>query len=527
MTIVLARTVRMLAFGDAFGESMLLESTVDSRPLRVDSRQSTVRRSRTFQEVVRMSRRTRPIAYRDYERWEIQRRTLLEIGAVALAGLSLPRLLRAEAGGAQRPASQALRPRARSVILLFQFGGPSHLDTFDPKPHAPREVRGEFGTISTSVPGVAICEHLPRLAKLASRYALVRSVHHDRSSHNPGAYYSLTGRRPLSDRVTLNASATDFPHPGAVTDWLLVQDAAAGSPEASKPASRVPRFVSLPSMIADGPFRTPGEFAGLLGRKYDPLFITQDPNSPAFRVPELSLPAGVGVERIDDRRALLAELDGLAKAAERPSSGGLSEHRERAMEILSSEDTRRALDIDAEAPEVRDRYGRTTYGQSCLLARRLVEAGVRFVTVYYSRGIGGWDTHKDNFSTLRDSRLPQTDQSVSALIEDLECRGLLDETLVYWTGDFGRTPKVNKDAGRDHWPPCQTVLMAGGGIRGGRVYGASDSQGAYPDRDPVLPDDITATVYSALGFDPRTEVRDQLGRPMLISQGRPLTEILG
>jgi hypothetical protein len=444
----------------------------------------------------------------DFHRARVSRRHALEIGGIALAGLTLPRLLEAEANGRTREGS------ARSVILLFQFGGPSHIDTFDPKPEAPLEIRGEFKSIPASVPGVEICEHLPRLAAMADRYALIRSVHHNRSSHNPGAYYSLTGREPLVDRVTLNASADDFPHPGSVTDYLLARRGF---------RSQVPVFVSLPTMIADGPFRTPGEFAGLLGKKHDPLFITRDPNAPDFNVAELALPSGIGVERVEDRRALLAQVSALSRLGEAAAVKGMSAYQARALDLLTSPATQRAFAIAEEPEKVRDRYGRTTYGQSCLMARRLVEAGVRFVTVYYSAGIGGWDTHQNNFSTLRESRLPQTDRSVSALLEDLAARGLLDETLVYWTGDFGRTPKVNGTAGRDHWPQCQTVLMAGGGAPGGRVYGASDGSGAYPERDPVLPDDITATVYHALGFDPETEIEDQLGRPMPISKGRPIT----
>ena len=201
---------------------------------------------------------------------------------------------------------------------------------------------------------------------------------------------------------------------------------------------------------------------------------------------------------------------------------GMKAYRQRALDLLTAPATRRAFALEDESGNVRDRYGRHTYGQSVLLARRLVEAGVRFVTVYYSAGIGGWDTHKDNFGTLKGSRLPHTDQAVSALLEDLEGRGLLGETLVYWTGDFGRTPKINKDAGRDHWPKCQTVLMAGGGVRGGRVHGASDASGAYPADRPARPDDITATVFYALGLDPQTTIRDQLNRPMPISAGEPL-----
>jgi uncharacterized protein (DUF1501 family) len=229
------------------------------------------------------------------------------------------------------------------------------------------------------------------------------------------------------------------------------------------------------------------------------------------------------VERVEERRSILRDLDARSRMADRQAAvQGMNAYRGRAMDLLTSPATKKAFALHEESDRMRDRYGRTTYGQSVLLARRLIEAGVRFVTVYYSRGIGGWDTHKDNFATLKGSRLPQTDQTVSALLEDLEGRGLLGETLVYWTGDFGRTPKINKDAGRDHWPPCQTVLLAGGGVRGGQVYGASDPTGARPADRPVLPDDVTATVFHALGLDPETTIRDQLNRPMPISAGRPI-----
>ena len=444
----------------------------------------------------------------DFDRGRLTRRALLKVGGLGLAGLAQAELLRAEAAGQNRPAT------ARSVILLFQFGGPSHLDTFDPKPDAPKEIRGEFKSVESRVAGRRIVEHLPRLAELADRYSLVRSVHHKSSSHNPGAYASLTGREPLVNIVTLNAAATDFPHPGSIVDYL------------DREQRDVPAFVSLPTMIADGPFRTPGEFAGFLGKQYDPLWVLQDPNSADFNVAELSLPAEVDVARIDDRRRALADLTKLSQLAEKTAAvRGMDEYRARAIDLVTSPATRQAFAIADEPADVRARYGRHQYGQSVLLARRLVEAGVRFVTVYYSRSISGWDTHQDNFSTLKNSRLPQTDQALAALLTDLEDRGLLSETLVYWTGDFGRTPKINKDAGRDHWPPCGTVLMAGGGIQGGREVGSSDAHGAYPHDDPATPADITATVFHALGFDPETTIQDQLRRPMPISEGRAISAL--
>jgi hypothetical protein len=280
-------------------------------------------------------------------------------------------------------------------------------------------------------------------------------------------------------------------------------------------------------MIADGPFRTPGEFAGFLGKAHDPFWVLKDPNSAKFKVEELSLPSEVDVARINDRRETLARLSRLSALADKSAAvQGMSQYQQRAIDLVTAPATQQALAIQEETDTVRDRYGRNTYGQSVLLARRLVEAGVRFVTVYYSAGIGGWDTHEQNFSKLKETRLPHTDLALSALLSDLEERGLLDETLIYWTGDFGRTPKVNKTAGRDHWPPCGTVLMAGGGIQGGREYGSSDASGAYPHDDPVTPGDITATVFHALGVDPRTVIHDQLNRPMPISEGRPIAELM-
>ncbi|GAC1469192.1 MAG: DUF1501 domain-containing protein [Isosphaeraceae bacterium] len=447
---------------------------------------------------------------RDFQRTRSTRRQVLQIGALGWLGLDLPAALRAAdttRGG--------LPVRARSVIFLHQFGGASHHDTFDMKPNAPSEIRGEFRPIPSALPGHPVCEHLPRLARIADRYCLVRSVNHTTSAHNSAAYYSLTGHKPTIDIVTANASATDFPAYGSVVDKLAPSQ------------RRVPTAVSLPSMIADGPFRTPGEFAGFLGKAHDPLFISKNPNDPSFQVDELRLPLEVPLDRATDRRALLAGLAAHARLTDSITAvRGMDAYQQRAYSLLTSGETQQAFDIQRENPRLRDRYGRTSYGQSALLARRLVEAGVRFVTVYYSPGIGGWDTHEDNFKTLRDSRLPHTDQTVSALIEDLDARGLLDETLVVWTGEFGRTPRINGKAGRDHWPHCYTVLMAGGGLKRGYVHGASDASGAFPRDSPCTPDDLSATMFHCLGIDPATELRDQLDRPVPVSYGSPITPLL-
>jgi len=434
---------------------------------------------------------------------------VLQVGTLGCLGLGLPAMLRAE-GVNKSPR----KVRARSVIFLHQFGGASHHDSFDPKPDAPAGIRGEFQPIASRVPAISVCEHLPRMARVANLICLVRSVHHATSNHNSAAFYSLTGHKPLIDIVTANAAATDFPSYGAIVDKLAPS------------TDRVPTAVSLPTMIADGPFRTPGEFGGFLGKQHDPLFITKNPNDPNFRVDELQLSADVPLDRVADRKAILAGLSAYARLGDSISAvRGMDAYQQRALSLLTAPETQRAFNIQQEDPRLRDRYGRTTYGQSVLLARRLIESGVRFVTVYYSPGIGGWDTHKDNFSTLRNSRLPITDQTLSALLEDLDQRGLLEETMVVWTGEFGRTPKINRDAGRDHWPQCYTILMAGGGLKRGYVHGASDAAGAYPRGTPCTPDDISATMFHALGIDPATELRDQLNRPIPVSYGSAIASL--
>jgi hypothetical protein len=444
----------------------------------------------------------------DFFRSSISRRQMLQVGALGTLGLSLPAALRAEG-------QSGLRARAKSVIFLHQFGGPAHQDTFDMKPDAAAGVRGEFKPIASSLPGQSVCELLPRLSRVMHNFTVVRSVNHRIGAHNSATYYSLTGHTPQVDIVSATASASDFPAYGSVVSKL------------GPSARRVPTLVALPWMIADGVFRTPGQFAGYLGKEHDPLFITKDPNGRNFSVEDLMLPIEVPLERVSSRRALRS---GLAAHSELNQSiaavRGLDAYQQKALSLLTSSETKRAFDIDAEDPRLRDRYGRTSYGQSVLLARRLVEAGVRFVTVFYSPGINGWDTHSDNFRTLREKLLPDTDRTVPTLIEDLSSRGLLDETLVVWTGEMGRSPKVNKTAGREHWPQCYTILMAGGGMKRGFIYGASDSTAAYPKDNPCTPDDISATMFYCLGIDPATELRNHLNQPVPVSRGTPIMALL-
>jgi hypothetical protein len=450
---------------------------------------------------------------------QVNRRQLLMAGSAGLAGLSLPALLRAEQ-------TSAARPRARHIIFLHQFGGPSHLDTFDMKPKAPSGIRGEFQPIATGQPGLSVSEHLPRFATVIDQFAQVRSVNHRMRNHNSATYYSLTGHAPPLDDIRLRDTQELYPAYGSTVARLNPSDDRA-----------VPSFVSFPHVLRDGSV-TPGQQASFLGKAFDPFFIGQDPGRSDFKLPELSLPSSMSVERLDDRRGLQRLIDSQSDLTSWSATAhGIDAFYTRALTMLRSPTVKRAFDLTQEPGKLRDAYGRSTYGQSCLLARRLVEAGVRFVSVYFSasiggKGNGGWDTHGDNFNQLKKRLLPVTDLAVPTLIEDLKVRGLLDETLVVWMGEFGRTPKVENTKqfgpdGRGHWPNCYTVLFAGGGITPGAIYGSSDRIGAYPATDPVSPDDIAATMFWALGIDPATEVTDTLGRPLPIAAGKPITRLFG
>jgi hypothetical protein len=347
-------------------------------------------------------------------------------------------------------------------------------------------------------------------------------------NHNSAGYYSLTGYAPPLDDIRLRDSLELYPAYGSVAAMLKPVD---------DPA--VPSFVSFPHVIRDGSV-TPGQHASFLGKAFDPFYVGLDPNKPNFKLPELSLPASLPPDRLDDRRGLLRLIDAQAARLEAdPTARGIDAFYDRAATMLASPRVKKAFDLSEEDRKLRDDYGRTTYGQSCLLARRLVEAGVRFVTVYFSDNIGngknmsgGWDTHGNNFNDLEKRLLPITDRTVPTLIEDLAARGLLDETLVLWMGEFGRSPRVTNTEqfgpdGRDHWPQCYTALLAGGGVTPGAIHGSSDRNGAYPATDPAKPDDVAATLFWALGIDPATEVFDALKRPLPIAAGRPLTGLFG
>jgi Protein of unknown function (DUF1501) len=394
---------------------------------------------------------------------------------------------------------------------------------WDMKPAAPPEVRGEFKPIATTVPGVQLCEHLPRLAGHAHRFALVRSAHHRVSNaHWAAAYLTLTGEDRGDFTIAIPPGPNDYPAIGSVLAHLR------------PPERPVVPFVSLPYVTAEGAGGPPqpGIYGGWLGRGLDPLIIdrhrsdAQDPNSPKFGIPELTLRAEVDPARLDDRRGLLGKLDGL------PRSGParlLDTYQQRAFALLTSDATRRAFDLSKEPPALRDAYGRNIYGQSILLARRLVEAGTRMVTLKWAPDANAtWDTHGQNFVKLKNELLPQLNAGLATLLDDLADRGLLDETLVICMGEFGRTPKVNAQAGRDHWPRCYSLLLAGGGVPGGLVFGKSDRIGSDPAENPVTPHDLLATFYHLLGVPPDVELPDQQGRTIrLAGHGQVIPELVG
>jgi len=448
----------------------------------------------------------------------VSRRSMLKVGGMGLLGLTLPRILRGEAS-LVRP-----KARAKSVIFLFQFGGPSHVDMFDRKPGAPEGIRGPLDSIPSSVPGLHLCEGLPRLAKVMDKVTLIRSMTHTMKNHNSAAYYALTGHAPPVDDIRLRDTLELFPAYGSVVDRL------------SPASGEIPTSVSFPHILRDGSI-TPGQHASFLGRLHDPFLFTQDPNAENFRLPELSLPEGVPLERLAARGELLRLVDQQARLLDYSAQArGMDAYHAKAVTMLQSDRVRAAFDLASESAAVRERYGKSSYGQSCLLARRLVESGVKFVTVYFSNNIGGqntsgggWDTHGFNntrmYPIIKDYHLPITDQTLPTLLEDLEERGLLDDTLVLWVGEFGRTPRINSNVSRDHWPDCYTALLAGGGVKRGYIHGASDKNGAYVAENPVRPDDLAATVYDMLGIDPHTEVYGAGNRPLQITSGNPVTGI--
>jgi uncharacterized protein (DUF1501 family) len=444
----------------------------------------------------------------------LSRRSLLRVGAFGAAGLNLARLLHLqESQAAER------KPAADACILVFLWGALSQFESFDPKPEAPEGIRGEFGVRRTRLPGILFGEHLPLLAQRNDGFSLIRTCAQSSTHHQSAAYEALTGYPPTRDAVALTATPGDHPNLGAV-----VARFAPGQ-------SSVPRFVQLPQLASDVGNLTPGQFAGFLGRSYDPFAVLRNPCATDFHVAELSLPADMTAQRLDERTTLLHLVDQQSRALTHSTEAhSLSTYQERAIRLLTSPAVQQAFDLGREPAALRQRYGINTLGQSCLLARRLVEAGVKLVTV--CSGFNGktpqdaWDTHTDSFRKLKHQLLPPLDQGLSALLDDLTQRGLSKRTLLIVLGEFGRTPRINKVAGRDHWHHCYSVLLSGGGIHSGLVLGQSDRQGAYPIQGRVCtPADLCATVYHCFGIDPKHEVLDSGGRPLPLSRGEPIREL--
>lgn len=449
-----------------------------------------------------------------HSQWFLDRRRFMHIGALGGLGLSLSRYFEAQARSAPTATGHI-----DSCIVIYHYGGPSQLDTWDMKPSAPVEVRGEFRPISTNVPGIHVSEHLPKCAKIMDKLTVIRSMHHHMRNHNAAAVESLCGKTPLKGDLELLADdPNSFPCYGSALSYLRP-----GRPE-------VPSHVALPHVMYNVVV-LPGQNAGFLGAPFNPFQITRDPSHPEFKVDELELPGDMSVTRLENRRSLLAVVDQNARKAERlVAQEAMTASQQKAFNLLHSDSVRSAFDLSRESPQMRDRYGRNTLGQSLLLARRLVESGVRFINVndkIHNGQIANWDSHENNFNRLKDDLLPPADQAYSALIEDLHARGLLQSTLVVTLAEFGRTPKINGNRGRDHWPDVFSVVLAGGGTPGGAVYGSSDRIGGYPSADPVTPGDLAATLFWRFGLDPKTEMRDLTGRPYRLAEGEPLRKLFG
>ncbi|HUE75109.1 MAG TPA: DUF1501 domain-containing protein [Pirellulaceae bacterium] len=444
-------------------------------------------------------------------RYGLDRRQFLRVSAAGVVGATLP-LTPGSTSGADLSSG-----RAKSVLIVLLSGGPSQLDTLDPKPQAPAEVRGEFAPIKTAVPGVMVCEHLPKLAQQLKRWSIVRALAHPEHNHLLATHVALTGRpTPLPrggsdlDRVE---SRNDFPNLAAALDF--VRPGAGG----------IPTGVSLPNYLIEGPLTWPGQHAGFLGPKHDPWQINRDPSDPKFRVDALRLQDGVTVPRLVSRRELLEEFNGgnspLARSGRVTSLG---EQRDVAFSLLTSARMTQAFELSQETDAHRDRYGRSKFGQSLLLSRRLIEAGVPVVQA--TMGIvQTWDTHVDNWGKLKNTLLPQLDMGLAALMDDLSASGLLDQTLVVVMGEFGRTPRISTlpgqtIPGRDHWASAYSALFAGAGVRGGQVVGQTDDKAAYPLSQPWSPADVCTTIFSALGVSPSAVIDDPLDRPHHLLNGQ-------
>ena len=460
-----------------------------------------------------------------------RRDAMIRLGQCGLGAITLSGLLNTEQTLTASTPLARTRGNAKSCILIFLWGGPPQQDLWDVKPDAPDGIRSHFKPIQTVVPGVQICDQMPLLAKLTDKVAIVRSLTHRSNNHEPSVYHMLTGRQNAGLAVPRNQRRrTDFPTAGSIVSCF------------SEPGV-LPASVTIPRPIGHDGVTYSGTYAGFLGPRHDPMEIKEAPNSGQRPTHETAIPEGLDSFRLVARRGLLNLIETQDRMLQKErATAGLDDFREQAFSMISSPVAKRAFDLEREDPRLRDRYGRNEYGESFLLARRLVQAGVRLVTVTWmyifpnGRVSNVWDNHagygihgaNTGYDLLKSPVcIPPLDQGYSALLEDLSARGLLDETLVAAVGEFGRTPKINATQGRDHWGACQSALLAGAGIRGGQVYGSSDHHAAYPKDNPVSPEDMLATIYYALGIPPQSEIHDREGRPHRISEGRPIAELFG
>ena len=424
----------------------------------------------------------------------VSRRSFLEVGALSGLGLSLSSFLQTKALAGHSSDSEGA-----NCILIWTRGGTSHHDTFDPKPDAPVSVKGEFGVIDTAIPGIQFTDIVPNMAKHANLFGLLRGWNPKNGSHGHADQYVMSGRK-------FN-QAVHYPTYGSVISWDKGF------------RSALPPFVQLGSQVDR---RFGGGSAGVLGLQHSPFEMLADPNAKSFTVRDITPPNGINMDRVERRSRMLTRIDALQREADLQPEAfeALDEHVQTAFNMITAPETKAAFDINSESDELRDAYGRNRFGQSCLLARRLIESGVRFVTVTD----GGWDTHQNNFKSLKDSRLPPVDQALPQLLMDLQDRGMLDNTLVCWLTDFGRTPKVNSASGRDHWASAGFAIMAGSGIQGGSVIGATDDEGGTVVRDEYGSEDIATTIYHKLGLPHDLIAQSPDGRPVRLIEGRQIRD---
>ncbi len=428
----------------------------------------------------------------------VTRRNFLRAGVCGLTGLTLADALRARS----LRAAEGKPTKDTSVILIWKGGGPSHIDTWDLKPHAPAEFRGDFSPINTNVSGIEISEHLPLSAKQMDKYSIIRSVTHPDAGHESASHYLLTGYRPTND-----IPSNEVPSYGSITA-----------------KERGPRKAGMPAYVAV-PRAPRSTAAAYLGVAYNPFSVGAEPNAANFSVKNLTLPGGMTLGRLENRRNLLSTVDSLRRESDQSGlMDGLDAFTRKAFEMVTSPAAQKAFNISEEDAKLRDSYGRTNLGQNMLMARRLVEAGVTFVTV----DAGGWDTHANNFESLKKNKLPEFDQAWSGLVQDLHARGMYENTLVLVWGEFGRTPRVNTNAGRDHWPGAMSVVVAGGGLKMGQAIGTTDPKAEYPKDRPISPEDVLSTMYKVLGIDQNIAYENEAQRPVkILNSGTPIKELVG